>query len=99
TRWPRDWSSDVCSSDLEAVDVGPGQEGGRQQPERGRRVDGPGVAQQRLPIALAAPGDRVEPEADRRSDREQVAEGHARVEPRLRSEERRVGKEGKWRGR
>src|SRR5690625_7942150 len=34
TRWPRDWSSDVCSSDLTATAVGAGRKNGETRPAR-----------------------------------------------------------------
>src|SRR5207253_6117392 len=67
TRWPRDWSSDVCSSDL----AGAGAEG---LLVFGERLDG------HLPEERARSVHGVDPETV------------------LRSEERRVGKEGRSRG-
>src|SRR5439155_15189663 len=88
TRWPRDWSSDVCSSDLAAVGsaialrekghwVGDGGAGGLKPSATCASVVGPAAFfTRRAPVAP--------PSA--------VARRGAR-----RSEERRVGKEGRWR--
>src|SRR6266702_88328 len=51
TRWPRDWSSDVCSSDL-----GWGRDAGRHRAGAGRRRGGPVSERQR---DAALPGDVV----------------------------------------
>src|SRR5207253_5055534 len=89
TRWPRDWSSDVCSSDLApdepavAEQLAPlltaGQDEQRQQAEGG---DDAGAESEAEEKALAAMMLRCFVKADRleRQDGE-------------RSEERRVGKE------
>src|SRR5690625_7541896 len=76
TRWPRDWSSDVCSSDLAAI-------------EHEDQVGGLGGGESVRDRDRGAPG----------------GEGGERAgEPGLgggvdgRSEERRVGKECRWRG-
>src|SRR5207253_3325901 len=68
TRWPRDWSSDVCSSDLERL--------------HGHRLFEGKVAD----VARRTVGG--------------FARGEARIEGigAVRSEERRVGKEGRARG-
>src|SRR5207253_3627425 len=86
TRWPRDWSSDVCSSDLSKVLLSCGllrtlvsQEAGLHDHvhARGRqRIPGDGHA-----VVLSSAGGRTGADLER-------------------SEERRVGKEGRrWRGR
>src|SRR5439155_10024940 len=84
TRWPRDWSSDVCSSDLTPGHPAAGgdAEGGGGPP---RGLVGP-----RLTAAddLLKHGGRSRQAASRRSDRPYLNP---------RSEERRVGKE--WRSR
>src|SRR5439155_16260493 len=90
TRWPRDWSSDVCSSDLHLVAETVGH------PESRREILFAGI-----PVLLrqAADPGKLQPSADGRP----IGQGgrSSEVEIRnLRSEERRVGKEcrsGWWR--
>src|SRR5690606_40621241 len=93
TRFSRDWSSDVCSSDLAAI-------------EQAGHVD---VAIQRRDLAFEVQhralhlfGERRHPGRQQAVEAEGIAfrlgEGHAAIESRMlkeRSEERRVGKE--WR--
>src|SRR5207253_4588570 len=75
TRWPRDWSSDVCSSDLV-----------------GRLVEAAAVTLVVLPHPLAV-GHAAEVVEQAPAQERGVA---ARIEAeRPRSEERRVGKEGR----
>src|SRR5437660_3018731 len=85
TRWPRDWSSDVCSSDLEiggTAVVGDIRREARE--ERRERVAG----QDQVPREEdAADGERGKGGAP----------APARDEQHDRSEERRVGKEGRAR--
>src|SRR5207253_5177034 len=88
TRWPRDWGSDVCSSDLARVAVA-GLPGGRGVGEEERAV-----AQAELRVLL---GDgrlrRQRPVVQRERGLDEPRDpsgGH-----RVRSEERRVGKEGR----
>src|SRR5690606_40416532 len=82
TRFSRDWSSDVCSSDLE---LGPfGRDHAGLEAQRVAALDE--IAEQ-----PEAAGRRRDREVHRRLDLD-VAPG------RLRSEERRVGKEGRARG-
>src|SRR5207253_7714109 len=92
TRWPRDWSSDVCSSDLRAASrgrLGPDRRAAaRDQADRERRLL---VPQYDL---VAEPVDHPEPTAAGAS----VVEPHPAAERVARSEERRVGKEGRWGG-
>src|SRR5439155_14030672 len=73
TRWPRDWSSDVCSSDLVPADV---------------------------QIDSHTGSDEFDPERSRALDREVERVGLVALPvPKLqRSEERRVGKECRYRG-
>src|SRR5207247_2862124 len=88
TRSTRDWSSDVCSSDLHTL------AGGRVvdpfPPRRGRR----------LPARLAAL--EAAAEADPRRALIRLLEAGGLVDlphfALVRSEERRVGKESRWRG-
>src|SRR5437870_9977150 len=83
TRWPRDWSSDVCSSDLR-----PGGIEGRLAVRIGDGVH----------LAVGVPHHQL---LQRLVDAEAEAEGEARArrgEQPERSEERRVGKEGRARG-
>src|SRR5690625_7283798 len=80
TRWPRDWSSDVCSSDLQAHAFD----------EPGRLTVGA------VPVDDAAGGPFVA-EEDVLRHREVGAETELLVDD-DRSEERRVGKEGRCRG-
>src|SRR5690606_40545315 len=99
TRFSRDWSSDVCSSDLR-VAVGLLRVGGdRAAHERAEPVEvrlGPGVA-----VAEVAAHEQLE----RRVAAPPVAPGGALVAlgrvtvAGVRSEERRVGKEGRAGGR
>src|SRR5207253_4364642 len=81
TRWPRDWSSDVCSSDLAVVD---------HAELHWRDVDGAvgDAIDERLTGLLRLP-DRGHGDDDRVVDR--PLDDASRGE---RSEERRVGKEG-----
>src|SRR5439155_14424050 len=80
TRWPRDWSSDVCSSDLSWRD-----HRGRDEHERRTRTTarsvGAGSTLMLIPPPMVSPGA-----------------GSMRDEAGFRSEERRVGKEGRGRG-
>src|SRR5207253_3457742 len=89
TRWPRDWSSDVCSSDLQR----PGRTGGplltlcmELYGHRGHLVVGRRLAARHLeisPVMVAIERGRAH---------------HATAwSPEGRSEERRVGKELRWR--
>src|SRR5439155_8591727 len=76
TRWPRDWSSDVCSSDLfwlRPWTPHPGDQG-RSQKQQGQRSHG--ILQRQVEIA---------------EERGRAVTGSPR------SEERRVGKEGRSR--
>src|SRR5439155_9802618 len=74
TRWPRDWSSDVCSSDL--------------VPRAARHEERRDAAR---PLRLAAPRPDDE-------DAGAIAGGDPLLGPgQARSEERRVGKEGRSR--
>src|SRR5439155_15789142 len=92
TRWPRDWSSDVCSSDLTLVG------------ERVKlavfaaRVDAGGKITQQRAIELTSSERTVEMlRIDARQHRAQAAVDHFFSQSR-RSEERRVGKEWRMRG-
>src|SRR5207253_8359497 len=84
TRWPRDWSSDVCSSDLQSRFVGRALDRllalGPTAQVLGRAVIGlePGETQMRRILDETRQGERR----------------FARLDPASRSEERRVGKEG-----
>src|SRR5437870_9783442 len=84
TRWPRDWSSDVCSSDLDAglTFIGPTAEVialmGNKTSAR---------------AAAAKAGVAVVPGSDRR-----LSSAVRDLDLEHRSEERRVGKECRWRG-
>src|SRR5439155_16269423 len=92
TRWPRDWSSDVCSSDLSGcagfehdrpaprVEYRPGLYHGAAQPEQARVAEHGAAARHR--VALPEQGAEVLAE--------QLLERGDEV---VRSEERRVGKE------
>src|SRR5207253_7395684 len=89
TRWPRDWSSDVCSSDLAR-----GRRGAEiTRPRAGR---GPGAAGE----SSSTRGKGSSDCAPARAGERRGTEGRARqdVAPQARSEERRVGKEGRARG-
>src|SRR5207253_5650247 len=91
TRWPRDWSSDVCSSDLSLWRSGAvSRSAGRcsRLPLQKIGEDEPVT----LDDLAAAAADRL-PE-----DRAVVDEGVelAVLATRIRSEERRVGKECRW---
>src|SRR5690606_40106260 len=87
TRFSRDWSSDVCSSDLTQRDfAGTAPKAARQCKMFffcGQDEAGASAAAERLVQMLENPGDRVElPGSELKRD-----------PVRLRSEERRVGKE------
>src|SRR5439155_3024562 len=89
TRWPRDWSSDVCSSDLKVS-----ADRVRSNPHHG---DAGGTRQPRLEgITIIRAGLRWH----RRTVIEDDAgsPGLRRIVYLRRSEERRVGKECRWRG-
>src|SRR5439155_8101186 len=79
TRWPRDWSSDVCSSDLHPVPAG----------------DEVRVVQDRLQERDVR-GDT--PDAELGDRAAGTGDGDGEVAAATRSEERRVGKEGRSRG-
>src|SRR5207253_8406927 len=95
--WPRDWSSDVCSSDLEgpsrpAAEQVPGEQEEQEEEAQTQEVEPP-VGAEREPRrrrrlreddALRAPGPAVE-----------VLEDLRHREGQGRSEERRVGQEGR----
>src|SRR5439155_17284487 len=86
TRWPRDWSSDVCSSDLGSADELPRRRGaafggGRRRRHGLRRLE-------RLPVPQRVLGQRHR--VQHVDQRHLVVGG--------RSEERRVGKECRSRG-
>src|SRR5699024_11328418 len=85
TRSKRDWSSDVCSSDL--VEVGlaqpPLEEGAGVHPRRGMALEEDLVAAAWMVLAAE---EVVEPDL--------VEGGGSRVGGDVRSEERRVGREG-----
>src|SRR5437870_10074466 len=76
TRWPRDWSSDVCSSDLRV--------GREDEDEQGGGLD-----------AVVRHAGAEYPAGDLRHDRLVATRDDAEVVGR--SEERRVGKECRWR--
>src|SRR5439155_18808012 len=80
TRWPRDWSSDVCSSDLEQKD----------RPRLGARRKAEAAVHEHEEKKERSRVD-VELEPVHRAAQRQVLEPLAKAE--CRSEERRVGKE------
>src|SRR5207253_7472627 len=83
TRWPRDWSSDVCSSDLlQLQHIALPRDGD---------AEGPYVM-----VELHAGGDLWPSDAGAQTDDRQLAHEHI-GQQRIRSEERRVGKEGRGR--
>src|SRR4051794_41687493 len=86
TRWTGDWSSDVCSSDLLLLAVEP-----------------PDIDQQRLVVGEteAVAKTRIAPGRPEFADLDAERHHLDRIDakgPELRSEERRVGKEGRYRG-
>src|SRR5439155_4206113 len=85
TRWPRDWSSDVCSSDLAELEPEPALQLRVEQivGKRDDRLRG---------LRLLGPHDR-RAATFQRQDRKRPG-GQKML---ARSEERRVGKEGRWR--
>src|SRR5207253_4947474 len=94
TRWPRDWSSDVCSSDLATPGTGGGyiRFGVRDMTNSTNRT-----ALQNILAGIAAnttdPAEKVAGMANKDEDA-----GFYEIYKYLRSEERRVGKECKcWR--
>src|SRR5690625_7678867 len=64
TRWPRDWSSDVCSSDLSEVDGG-GLGGGVKTVVGSASGVGAGGVQQQLPLCLGEIGKSGAGDVDR----------------------------------
>src|SRR5439155_13005403 len=89
TRWPRDWSSDVCSSDL--VDI---TESDEVMAFSGDRIN--------ITAALAADADAGHVDllvggdsfcSPQHTGRDDLEHGHAHAGATERSEERRVGKE------
>src|SRR5207253_5150028 len=82
TRWPRDWSSDVCSSDLPGGRAARGREGLDPEPAR--------------PAARAIELDQ-EPDRAAQGPGGRTAGGSSTRAAAARSEERRVGKEGRSR--
>src|SRR5207253_8150549 len=98
-RWPRDWSSDVCSSDLMGhIDeqLGPHLAGDLGEPAMRdfARIGAGSGDDQFGPMLARQPGDLVEVDAVRVARDAVTMEA---IEP-ARSEERRVGKEGKMGG-
>src|SRR5207253_7527316 len=95
TRWPRDWSSDVCSSDLVPDLELPQARGLQPRASTGEQDASP--ARGRAWTADTGPGPpgKAEPAAGRLlppDDGQAACPSH-----RLRSEERRVGKEWRYR--
>src|SRR5439155_4783436 len=89
TRWPRDWSSDVCSSDL--VEFREVQYVGDEAACRSERRD----------VVLGAGWDELRADGIRRreaAEKIDVALGRLASRELRRSEERRVGKECRSRG-
>src|SRR5207253_6646487 len=92
TRWPRDWSSDVCSSDLkrlvaEAVPVGQTQVQRRRQRERGKREQTDDLRPDKHERPEVVGGGPVPLPPGTRSSRPVDGRSYH-----VRSEERRVGK-------
>src|SRR5206468_5422231 len=94
TRSDRDWSSDVCSSDLHGGEMSPAQTGGLRP--------APGWAEHRLPIpglyqtgSTTHPGASVSAGPGRNAAAVMLKDFGTSIEER--SEERRVGKEGRAR--
>src|SRR5207253_7073314 len=85
TRWPRDWSSDVCSSDLEDDAALQGA-----QPEQLAALEGSIVLLERLERQF--PPNRL---SELRATAERLAGNLASSQPAPRSEQRRVGKESR----
>src|SRR5690625_7717344 len=75
TRWPRDWSSDVCSSDL-----------------------GPAATLRAIPAVVCDRRGPRRPEANPPGVRSSLLMSAAKCPVQERSEERRVGKEGRTEG-
>src|SRR5207253_5241568 len=93
TRWPRDWSSDVCSSDLRRW---LGQPIGREtEPEQQAKRDDDDCNAFEPNISADAAPHGVENATD--SLREPRGVGWLRHVEKARSEERRVGKVWRWR--
>src|SRR5207253_3504853 len=89
TRWPRDWSSDVCSSDLvrgepaaQAVQ-GDAEDDAGLRPHAGNGQAGPGSHQEEEKALGEHFGRQTPPDADGKEEAADLP----------RSEERRVGKE------
>src|SRR5439155_2532253 len=94
TRWPRDWSSDVCSSDLEDRDENSGK--GASGDEAGA-VEHTGAHFRFLLDALHF----IDKPFQGASDKDRKGGGEGKIDPDgegERSEERRVGKEWRERG-
>src|SRR5207253_6014489 len=94
TRWPRDWSSDVCSSDLVIAD------GGEVAMQHGLIVAGAGEHVRLADVAELADRSRGVLHGENRVEivevrvRDQLQAGIKKRRA-MRSEERRVGKEGR----
>src|SRR5207253_4642576 len=89
TRWPRDWSSDVCSSDLGELVVLELQD--RSRWDRAEIEKGLALLDQSIRLKANRPASAYQLQAA-------IVALHAQAES-PRSEERRVGKECKARGR
>src|SRR5690606_40808045 len=85
TRFSRDWSSDVCCSDLAAARP-------PRRSETGSRASPPRPRKTRAQSAYMPCSDECDPKAQ--TEKESRATSAKR---RVRSEERRVGKESRWR--
>src|SRR5207253_6503071 len=87
TRWPRDWSSDVCSSDLAVLVERSGERIGH------RRRCGRGGRRRRGVVVAASGREENEQKRDKFTADTSVHGGLLELPFTIRSEERRVGKE------
>src|SRR5207253_7539986 len=93
TRWPRDWSSDVCSSDLKTVEEQFAEFVFQLRPSQREALEKFQLVSQKAELCRRfSPEDRVKYFKHPFTD-DELQEILKDVEDQVRSEERRVGKE------